>query len=334
MSLLAAGSPDSTATDPVHPANLLIGLAAKAVSWLDAANGGVGAAQVPVAVDAALGATQVTIESLSDAARRAYRLSSPVLSFLARPPLVPLAYQPATIAEDLARRGRRYRDSCEPSAATVSALLARRLVNEVLDCLDLTAVVLDRVDLDAIIASVDIEAVVRRMDLTRLVLDLVDLEAIVRSVDLDAIIASVDIEAVVRRLDLTRLVLDLVDLDAIVATVDIEAILARVDVNGVAERVDITPIIDRIDLVGLASYVIDEIDLPGVIRESTSGVASEAVRGVRMQSIDADQAVQRTIDRMLLRRRARTTTAPGAETFEVPEAAGVPQEPVGARTDR
>jgi hypothetical protein len=325
MSLLAADSPDSTTTDPVHPANLLVGLAAKAVSWLDAANGGVGAAQVPVAVDAALGVTQVTLDSLSDVARQAYRLSSPVLAFLARPPLVPLAYQPATIAEDLARRGRRYRDSCEPSAATVSAALARRLVNEVLDCLDLTAVVLDRVDLEAIIASVDIEAVVRRMDLTRLVLDLVDL---------DAIVATVDVEAVVRRLDLTRLVLDLVDLDAIVATVDIEAIVARVNVNGVADRVDITPIIDRIDLVGLASYVIDEIDLPGVIRESTSGVASEAVRGVRMQSIDADQAVQRTIDRMLLRRRARATAAPGAETFEVPEASGVPQEPVGARTDR
>jgi hypothetical protein len=325
MSLLAADSPDSTTTDPVHPANLLVGLAAKAVSWLDAANGGVGAAQVPVAVDAALGVTQVTLDSLSDVARQAYRLSSPVLAFLARPPLVPLAYQPATIAEDLARRGRRYRDSCEPSAATVSAALARRLVNEVLDCLDLTAVVLDRVDLEAIIASVDIEAVVRRVDLTRLVLDLVDL---------DAIVATVDVEAVVRRLDLTRLVLDLVDLDAIVATVDIEAIVARVNVNGVADRVDITPIIDRIDLVGLASYVIDEIDLPGVIRESTSGVASEAVRGVRMQSIDADQAVQRTIDRMLLRRRARATAAPGAETFEVPEASGVPQEPVGARTDR
>jgi len=215
----------------------------------------------------------------------------------------------------------------------VSGALVRRLVNDVLDCLDLTAIVKDRVDLDAVIASVDIEAVVRRLDLTRLVLDYVDLDAIIASVDLDAIVASVDVEAVVRRLDLTGLVMDLVDLDAIVATVDIEAILARADVNAVADRVDIQSIIDRIDLVGIASYVIDEIDLPGVIRESTSGVASEAVRGVRMQSIDADQAVQRTIDRILLRRKARTTEAPGAEQYE-PTEADVPHEPVGAGSDR
>ena len=318
-------SEDSTGSDRPHAASVLVGLASRAFTWLDAGSDQVGAAQVPIGVDAALAVTAATVEGLGEVARLAQRVSGPVLGFLARPPLVPAAYQPATIAEDLARRGQRYRVSCEPNAASVTATLVRRLVNEVLDCLDLTAAVIDRVDLDAVIASVDIEAVVRRLDLTSLVLDVVDL---------DAVVAAVDVEAVVRRLDLTRLVMGLVDLDAIVATVDLDAILARADVNSVAERVDISAIIDRIDLVGLASYVIDEIDLPGVIRESTSGVASEAVRGVRMQSIDADQAVQRTIDRLLLRRKGRETLAPGAEQFELSEQAAVPHEPVGAGSDR
>jgi hypothetical protein len=65
------------------------------------------------------------------------------------------------------------------------------------------------------------------------------------------------------------------------------------------------------DLVGLADQVIEGIDLPEIIRESTGTVASEVVRGVRMQSIDADEAIARVVDRLFLRRRRRATDAPG-----------------------
>ena len=49
-------------------------------------------------------------------------------------------------------------------------------------------------------------------------------------------------------------------------------------------------------------------------------LASETVRGIRLQSIDADRAVSRFVDRLLLRRGARRTVAPGE--------AAVPAEPV------
>ncbi|MEO8328772.1 MAG: hypothetical protein ABI586_02090, partial [Candidatus Nanopelagicales bacterium] len=60
---------------------------------------------------------------------------------------------------------------------------------------------------------------------------------------------------------------------------------------------------ERMDLMALATYVIEGIDLPEIIRESTGSVASETVRSVRMQSVGADEAVQRFVDRVLVWRR-------------------------------
>jgi len=91
----------------------------------------------------------------------------------------------------------------------------------------------------------------------------------------------------------------------------VEEVLARIDLDAVTQQIDIDAIISRIDLVGLAEEVIEGIDLPQIIRESTGTVASEVVRGVRMQSIDADEAVARVVDRLFLRRRRRATDAPG-----------------------
>ena len=87
--------------------------------------------------------------------------------------------------------------------------------------------------------------------------------------------------------------------------------LVPVVAEEVVARLDLDAIIARIDLAGLAEEVIESIDLPEIIRESTGTVASEVVRGVRMQSIDADEAVARVVDRLFLRRRRRTTDAPG-----------------------
>ena len=112
---------------------------------------------------------------------------------------------------------------------------------------------------------------------------------------------------VLGRIDLTALVLERVDLDTIVAAVDINAAAGRLDVNAVAGTVDIDAIIDRVDLVGLAEEVINAIDLPEIIRDSTGAVASETVRGARMRGIAADQAISRTMGRLLQRRTSPTT---------------------------
>jgi hypothetical protein len=60
-------------------------------------------------------------------------------------------------------------------------------------------------------------------------------------------------------------------------------------------------IIDRIDLVALAREVIVAIDLPEIIRESSGSLVYDSVRGVRMQSIDADRQVERLAHRLLRR---------------------------------
>lgn len=88
-------------------------------------------------------------------------------------------------------------------------------------------------------------------------------------------------------------------LDAVVPAA-VGMVLDRVDLNSVVRQ--------RVDLVGIADDVIDGIDLPEIIRKSTEAVASETVRDVRMQSIDADEAVSRLVGRLVPRRRR---AAPG-----------------------
>ena len=81
-------------------------------------------------------------------------------------------------------------------------------------------------------------------------------------------------------------------------------VLDRVDLGRVIasalEQVDLTAtVMDDVDLVQVAEYVVTAIDLPEIIRESTGSVASEAVRGLRVQGVDADVAVARAVDRLL-----------------------------------
>jgi hypothetical protein len=148
--------------------------------------------------------------------------------------------------------------------------------------------------MDVLVPSVA-SAVLSRLDLTAVVTEQVDLDAVVREVNIDAVIA---------RLDLTALVRERVDLDAIVREVDLDAVAARLDIDAV---------IARIDLVGLAQEVMDALDLPAIIRGSTASVASESVQDVRLQSIAADEAVSRVVDRLLLRRRHRPAGPNGVE---------------------
>jgi hypothetical protein len=68
-------------------------------------------------------------------------------------------------------------------------------------------------------------------------------------------------------------------------------------------RLDLDAIVTRLDLARLAQTVIVEVDLPEIIRESTSAVSSGAVREVRMRGISGDDSVGRVVDRLLMRRR-------------------------------
>nr|WP_255496850.1 MULTISPECIES: hypothetical protein [unclassified Mycolicibacterium] len=89
------------------------------------------------------------------------------------------------------------------------------------------------------------------------------------------------VELVLEQIDITALVRDSVDIDAIVTDVDIEAIIAR------------------IDLIGLADQIIDGVDLPAIIRESTGTVTAEMMTDVRSQTARADDMISGFVDRML-----------------------------------
>ena len=94
---------------------------------------------------------------------------------------------------------------------------------------------------------------------------------------------------------------------------------------------DIDAIVRRLDLVALAEEVVNGIDLPEIIRESTGSMASDVVRDARMQSIDADVVIARVVDRIIRRRRARRTDAPGepesAHASRAPSANRASSEP-------
>jgi hypothetical protein len=149
---------------------------------------------------------------------------------------------------------------------------------------------------DVLVPAV-VEEVLRRVDLTGMV---------TRYVDLDRVVGAVDLDVAVRRLDLTGVVLERVDLDVIVAAV-----------------------LERLDLVGLATEVIDAIDLPEIIRASTGSMASDTVRGARMRGIAADETVGRVVDRLMMFRgqRSNRPAAQGPADVGIGSAGIPPQRP-------
>jgi hypothetical protein len=216
-----------------------------------------------------------------------------------------------------AAQGRALRAQWAVLLARTAGHVASEVVAVVLPALDLTALVVKHVDLDRIAAALDLDAAVARVDLdaavarvdldaavARVDLDAavarVDIGAIVDRIDLDAVAARIDIEAIAARLDLDRLAASL-DVAAVVDRVDLDAVAARIDADRVVARVDLDAVVARLDLVGIAQSVIDAIDLPEIVRESTGALSSDAVRAVRAESRRADDRVAGLFDRLLRR---------------------------------
>jgi hypothetical protein len=118
-------------------------------------------------------------------------------------------------------------------------------------------------------------------------------------------------DALLDRLDLTELVVERVDVDRLADAISIDRLMERIDLNevasgidvdAVAARLDVERIVDRLDLVAIANEVIDGIDLPAIIRDSTESMAAETMDGVRERGMRADRFVARVVDRALLRR--------------------------------
>ena len=156
---------------------------------------------------------------------------------------------------DVDERGQRERDEAELAATSIADVIVPAIVDAVVDHLDLTALVADRVDLDAVVVRLDVDRVVDRVDLQRAI--------------------------------------DRISIDEIAAKLDIDAVAARLDIQAV---------VDRMDVVGIAQGVIDELDIPELIRESTGAMSAETVDTIRLRGMDADRFITRVMDRVLSRK--------------------------------
>jgi len=105
------------------------------------------------------------------------------------------------------------------------------------------AIVLDAIDINAVVSRVDIDALVSRVDVDR----------IVSTVDIDALIDRVDVEKIIER----------VDVNAIVGRVDIDRIVGQLDIDSLMEKTELGSIIAR-STTGVASEVLDLVRAQGV----------------------------------------------------------------------
>jgi hypothetical protein len=236
----------------------------------------------------------------------------PVVGVVASPPLLPRSVWPSTVVDQVSRSWRDQRPESVAALGRMSRSVAPDAVDLAFELVDVDKVagaVVDRLDVPAVV-----DRVLDRLDLDRIVagvLARLDLDAVVSTaledLDLDRVVgdavARVDIatlvEQVIAEIDLTALVTDRVDLGVVV--------------DDALDQLDLTALVmERVDLATVAERVIEDIDLPEIIRESTGSIAYETVRGIRLQSVDADRAVERIVDRILLRRRGRRTKAPEA----------------------
>jgi len=151
------------------------------------------------------------------------------------------------------------------------------------------------------------------------VIERVDIGAVVRRVPLAEIIAAIDIDAL----------LDQVDMNAILAHVDVDALLERIDVDGIVARVDIAAMLDRVDMTSIVGEVLDEVDIGGIVRESTGSITGDAVDGARLTAMRLDGFVGRVADKMLLRRTSdRAGLPPPSPEHPTPEALAPVEPPV------
>lgn len=278
--------------DPVTVlANLVAGVVGLALRGIDAAArpagpGIAGAPDTPLTgtkllLLAGLTVPVAAVQGLAAVAARLGGALRPAVRFAAQ--RTPLGRPIEAGRRSLLELGERER-AAQHQRERFSAAVTSRLIEIV------AAGVIDRLDIDAIIARVDIAALVER----------IDVDAVIAKADLDAVIDRLDLDAIIARVDVSR-VLDRIDVDAVARRIDLEAMLARVDVDALAARVDIQAIVDRVDIAALTREVMEQVDIGQIVRESTGSMTSETVDAVRYQGMNADRLVSRIVDRILRR---------------------------------
>jgi len=85
---------------------------------------------------------------------------------------------------------------------------------------------------------------------------------VIEAIDIDALIDRVDIDKVVSRVDVDK-VISKVDVDAIIDRVDINAIVEKVDIDALVEQTELGSIIAR-STTGILTEILDVIRAQGV----------------------------------------------------------------------
>jgi hypothetical protein len=140
---------------------------------------------------------------------------------------------------------------------------------------------------------------------------------------LDAVITRV-VHDVLQHIDLNEL-LTSVDVNALLERVDLQAVVDRIDPNPILQRVDVDALLRRVDIGGVAQRVIDEVDIGGIVRESTGALSVETVDALRRGGADADGRLARFVDSILRRKNGRDTVL----TLD-----GEPRQATAERSDR
>jgi hypothetical protein len=250
---------------------------------------------LPLVTGAALGVAFETMRWGARALETMARTAELMLGLSPRPAFVQQPFERAAgVAEGFDARWREQRPRDEEAATAFLHLLVPQIVDAVLDQVDLNEVVRSHIEVDRLIDDVDIGRVVERLDL----------DEIVGRVDLNAIVQRLDLNAVVDRLSIDEIA-DRIDVNRVVSKVDLDRVVSRIDLDAVAARLDVEAVVGRLDLGAIAQEVIDEIDLTAIIGEAMGSVTNETVGGIRVQSMNADRAISRLVDRILQRRTER-----------------------------
>jgi hypothetical protein len=114
-----------------------------------------------------------------------------------------------------------------------------------------------------------VDTVLDQLDLTALVLDHLDVQRVASAIDLNEMTADLDMGRLTDRIDMDRLT-DRIDIDALVARLDVETLLARLDVPAIAAQV-----IDELDLLQMIRAVSADTASEGVRDMRLRGVEAD-----------------------------------------------------------
>jgi hypothetical protein len=95
-----------------------------------------------------------------------------------------------------------------------------------------------------------------------LIVDAIDIDALLDKVDVEKLIERVDVEKVVERVDVQKII-DKVDVQQVIDKVDINAIVDKIDIDALVEQTELGSIIAR-STTGVLTEVLDVIRAQGV----------------------------------------------------------------------